>query len=640
MNVVAGIAGIRPYQPGRDGADLVRSALRRYAAGPCSTVVRDGVILAVASTFDDAPAHPQPYEAPCGTLLAFDGRMDQVEGHELLAPDTDLDTLGRITASYGTRGTGMFEHLAGDYGLVVYEERTTRLLMARDFVGAKHLFYARTKEAIYFASNLTVLLHLAPVSVDPDMHYIAQFFAGTVDTGRSPYREIASVRAGAWMSVDLRDGSVEERPYWFAHTVPPLRYAREEEYDEHFRQVLQQSVRRRMRSPRRVLADLSGGLDSSSIVCMADRVAREMEWPRVETWTARYSDSALEDESAYVEALEAHRGLPTQWLRQTAEETLRTKAIPEEMVAPCFLYYAPGIIHALNALCEIQCAEVQLCGYGGDQVLWNCGEFVSGDLLDAASRGNLLRVLREAVTIAKRTGQPAVSALKANWTVWRHYSRARKRSLGILPAAKILNRRFLQQYGRSAESRKELADREFAAFTTRMQAAFIDELRSGVQIGLHPEELHTERRYPYLDRNLNEFLLAIPHQVKKVIGENRSLMRRSLRGIVPDMIRTRRTKGLIDVTLNRACAGLAEYAPGMTAASPGCTGILAPAAWRGACERVAHGLENQPGYVVHALVVDLWLNRRPGVATPVRSTADRKSFEATSLKTSPDLTIQ
>jgi len=602
-------------------------------------VVRGGVILAVASTLEDAPGQPQPYEDPSGTLLAFDGRMDQVEGHELLAPDTDPDTLGLISASYLARGAGMFEHLTGDYGLVLYEERSGRLLMARDFVGAKHLFYARTKEAIYFASKLTVLLHLAPVSVDPDMHYIAQFFAGTVDTGRSPYREIASVRAGAWMSVDLRDGTAEEHPYWFAHTVPPLRYGREEEYDEHFRQVFQQSVRRRMRSPRKVLADLSGGLDSSSIVCMADRVSAERGWPKVETWTARYSDSALEDESGYVEAVEGQRLRRTHAVRQSEQDVFRTGLLPGVIVAPCFFYYAAEAVSRLADLFRQLNAEAQLCGYGGDQVTWNCDRLASGVVLDMCTRGHLFVALREVAAVAAQTGKPAMSCIRSNWNVWRHYSRARKRPLRSLPAARILHNRFLKRYGNSATSGRELADRQFPAFTTRVQAAYLDEVRSQLHAGLHPEELLSDRRFPYLDRDLNEFLLAIPHAVKQIPGESRSLMRRSLRGLVPEQVRVRTTKAIIDVTLARACICLASHAFGNTDSYPETDALFDRAAWRGACERIAHGLETRPAYMIEALVVDLWIKRRPRLGSGACDAPPLLSFEAQRPKTLPDLAV-
>jgi asparagine synthase (glutamine-hydrolysing) len=612
MNIVAGIAGLRPYQPDWEAVASVRSALRRYATGPCSTVMRGGVILAVASTFDDAPEPPQPYEGRGGVLLAFDGRMDQVEGHELTAADTDRDTLERISASYAIRRTGCFEQLTGDYGLVIYEQRSDRLVMARDFVGAKHLFYARTKEAIYFASKLTVLLHLAPVSVDPDMHYIAQFFAGTVDTGRSPYREIASVKAGAWISVDLRDGRTEERPYWFAHTVPELRYAKEEEYDEHFRQVFQQSVRRRMRSPRKVLADLSGGLDSSSIVCMADRVSAETGAPRVETWTARYSDSALEDESAYVEAVEEFRGHATHWLCQTTVDTFRTSLISREIAAPCFFHYASGVVSALETFVTSLGAEAQLCGYGGDQVLWNCGPLVCGPVLDALAKGRLVDSVRQAGKVTRLSGQPVVSCLLANWKAWRHYSMARKRHLARVPGPRILSHRFLKKYGGSTMRSGELADQGYKAFATRMQAAFLDEVRSSIHVGLYPEELRSERRFPYLDEDLNEFLLAIPQEIKKVPGETRSLMRRSLHEIIPDSVRTRETKGIVDVTLGRACAALTER-PIQGQRSGGEYDFLEPLQWREALDRILHGLEVRPALIVQALVVDLWLTRRHGV---------------------------
>jgi len=610
MNIVAGIAGIRPYQPGRDGVDLLRSALRRYATGPCSTVVRGGVILAVASTFDDAPVLPQPYQSPCGMLLAFDGRMDQVEGHELMAPDTDTNTLGRIAASYEARGIGMFEHLTGDYGLVLYEEQTGRLLMARDFVGAKHLFYVRTKVAIYFASKLTVLLHLAPVSVDPDMHYIAQFFAGTVDTGRSPYREIASVRSGACMSVDLRDGSTEEHPYWFAHTVPPLRYACAEEYNEHFRQVFQQSVRRRMRSPRRVLADLSGGLDSSSIVCMADRVSAQTAGPKVETWTRAYSDAPMEDESTYVEAIQEHRTKSTNWVRDSAGRLFEMDSLPDCIVAPCGWYYTPSTVLALNGVLSDLKSEAHLCGYGGDQVMWNIDPGLSPLAIDRIASARLFSAWFQLNHLSKKLNLPLVSLIRTHLSFWRRIRGSRKRGLRKHDSAEIFTSRFLLSYSESAVAKNEMAHARFGTFGQRIQARQIDEARSVVHAGIYPEEVRSDRRFPFLDRDLNEYLLAIPAEVKKHPGETRSLLRRSLTHIVPPKVLCRSTKGIIDVTLSRNSSDFIRSVTGENWILEDLD-VIAPATWRSVMNRSSHGAELRLGSVIRAMAIEIWLRRRP-----------------------------
>src|SRR5438309_8122406 len=123
---------------------------------------------------------------------------------------------------------------------------------------------------------------------------------------------------------------------------------------------------------------------------MADRVSGERRMARVETWTAKYSDSALEDESRYVKAVEDQRGRSTHWLRQTSQDVFRAGSLPERIVAPCFFYYAAEAMSLLANLFRGLNAEAHLCGYGGDQVMWNCGAPVCGTLLDRAARGNLV----------------------------------------------------------------------------------------------------------------------------------------------------------------------------------------------------------------------------------------------------------
>ena len=103
------------------------------------------------------------------------------------------------------------------------------------------------------------------------------------DAHLTPYREIREVPPGQFVRV--REGSVSVERYWRFSPRSRIRYKTDAEYEEHFRHVFRQSVRRRLRSDSPVLAELSGGLDSSSIVCMADDIlAKEgAQTPRLDT---------------------------------------------------------------------------------------------------------------------------------------------------------------------------------------------------------------------------------------------------------------------------------------------------------------------------------------------------------------------
>ena len=132
-----------------------------------------------------------------------------------------------------------------------------------------------------------------------------------------------------------------------------------------------------------------------------------------------------------------------------------------------------------------------------------------------------------------------MTLLYAHLSFWGRIRNSRRQSLRRHDSKRIFTSRFLSQYGGSAIAKSELAHAAFLTFSKKVQARQIDEARSFVHAGIYPEEIMSERRFPFLDRDVNEYLLAIPAEVKKRPGETRSLLRRSLTQIVPSKVLNR-----------------------------------------------------------------------------------------------------
>src|SRR5207253_1227956 len=98
--------------------------------------------------------------------------------------------------------------------------------------------------------------------------------------------------------------------YWDFDPGKRIRYRTDAEYEEHFRAVFGKAVQRRLRSDGPILAELSGGMDSSSIVCMADSIiARgDVESPRLDTISWFDNSQPATDELPYIAIVEQRRG--------------------------------------------------------------------------------------------------------------------------------------------------------------------------------------------------------------------------------------------------------------------------------------------------------------------------------------------
>ena len=138
--------------------------------------------------------------------------------------------------------------------------------------------------------------------------YIAGYLSLWPGAHLTPYREIQSVAPAHF--VRIRDTNIATHPYWTFNPRLKIRYQTDAEYEDHFRQLFRQAVRRRLRSDSTILAELSGGLDSSSIVCMAeDILAKEgAETPSIDTFSFCDREEPSEEDFLYFTKVEEKRG--------------------------------------------------------------------------------------------------------------------------------------------------------------------------------------------------------------------------------------------------------------------------------------------------------------------------------------------
>ena len=251
----------------------------------------------------------QPLAGSFGLLLAVDGRLDNRA--ELLprlrVPPGASDTACAL-AAYVAWGEAALEHLAGDFALALYDPARRRLLLARDPIGVRPLYYVATPRLFAFASEIKALLRHPDVRAVPDDDGVADYLL----LGRRPVDRLAGtcfagVRAlpPAHLLVVTPDGAAAPRRYW--DFAPDARVACRSfgEYAEAFHERFAEAVRRRMRSAYPVAVSVSGGLDSSAILCQAEALRRARGGcPAVLGFSYVGPEGSTSDERAYLEEIE------------------------------------------------------------------------------------------------------------------------------------------------------------------------------------------------------------------------------------------------------------------------------------------------------------------------------------------------
>src|SRR5580658_1468898 len=239
--------------------------------------------------------------------MVFDGRVDNREELKdaLIArgmpprDDTDAELVLRAYECWGDESA---VRILGDFAYVIWDGKRQRLLCARDPLGVKPLYYHLGAKRFVCASELQALLLEPDFPVEPNEGMVAEALCMRVlDPEETLFQGIVQLVPGHYLTIDA--GKVRIRRYWNLNSIADVRYSNDEQYASHFFDLFRDAVRCRMRHPGGgVAAQLSGGVDSSSVVSMAAFLQREGAFSEssLETFSL-ISPDPKEDESAYID---------------------------------------------------------------------------------------------------------------------------------------------------------------------------------------------------------------------------------------------------------------------------------------------------------------------------------------------------
>src|SRR6266851_2113845 len=295
MSVQFGRWNFEGQPPSPDYIEKVGAALAPYGPDGNETYSKRGVNIYYRAfhTTKESRRETQPHISSSGAVITWDGRLDNRA--ELVSGLRDALTIcstdvAIVAAAYEEWGADCFAKLIGDWALSVWNPVNRSLILAKDPIGTRHLYYSIDKDQITWSTILDPLVRFAGKTFAICEEYIAGWFSCFPAAHLTPCVGIHSVPPSS--SVLLRPGRCTVSKYWDFDPEKKIRYRTDAEYEEHFRTVFAKAVRRRLRSDCPVLAELSGGRDSSAIVCMADSVIARgaAETPRLDT-ISYYDDS-------------------------------------------------------------------------------------------------------------------------------------------------------------------------------------------------------------------------------------------------------------------------------------------------------------------------------------------------------------
>ncbi|MFN8512765.1 MAG: asparagine synthase-related protein [Chloroflexia bacterium] len=480
---------------------------------------------------------------PGGDALAIaaevrlDNRDELIAGLGLRGRESEIADAEIILHAYRAWGEGCSARLIGDFAFALWDGGRQTLFCARDPLGVRQLHYAANDHFCAVATSLPGVLALSAVSRRLDEGKVAEFLTpGPEDLARTFFRDIARLPAGHALVVTAE--RVRVAPYWSFAGQREVRYRRDEEYGEAFRALFGEAVRCRLRSVAPVGAMLSGGLDSSSVVCVArqERAADANEL--LPTFSLIFPQTPAADEREYAQAVIDGGGLEPHFVDGDAVSPL--VGIDRLLALAGQPYWGPSLCLQWEtyAAARRRGLGVLLDGTGGDQVV----SFGLELLTELAMRGRWVALGREIAGLRRNFGFGAGYLLRGYAIsplipeplrrVRRRWQRGamQQQATGFIAApfaARLGERR------QPAPGRRAARDRHAATLPQQLLRDVFDQ--AAATFGIEP-------RYPFLDRRVVEFCLGLPAEQKLARGMTRAIVRRALGDLLPPAVRDRTSK--------------------------------------------------------------------------------------------------
>ena len=480
------------------------------------------------------------HDAGRGLSITADARLDNRD--ELfpvfsfgLRSEREVGDAELILRAYEKWGEHCPEHLLGDFTFAIWDEGRHLLFCARDHIGVKPFYYHASPRLFVFGSEIKALFAIPEVPRKLSEPMVVNYLTAMCeDTTSTLYDDV--LRLAPAHSITISPFGSRLRQYWSLDPARDIRLSSDEAYAEALREVFADAVRKRLRSAFPVGSELSGGLDSSSIVCMARHVMPAWQTGSLHTFSATFPDVPQSDESQYIRTVVDQGGVMPHFVRGDVLNPLADIDrlfwhLDEPFWAPSMFVYS-----ALYNAARGERVRVLLTGEDGDNAVGYGIDYVA----KLVQTGRWIRAAREVSGLAATLNG-------SRWTVLKRY--------GLRPLVPDV---LLRLTGREVTPTGSRSKQDARAATRRAVLEQWLNLTDGtIPYGCEMFDkaaapFSIELRHPFLDRRLIEFCLAVPADQKLRDGWIRMILRRALEGILPEEIRWRGGKSTLTPNFNRA----------------------------------------------------------------------------------------
>lgn len=535
---ICGFYDLEHKQP--DGSALLNkmNAAQKHRGPDDEGVYLDGPVglgHVRLSILDLSSAGHQPMLRHERYALVFNGeiynyielREELIQAGYTFTTSTDTEV---VLAAYDHWGEDCQKRFNGFWAIALYDSKTQSLFLSRDRYGVKPLYYTEKPGYLLFASELKALLQDDNVPrVANDKVIFDYLVNGFVDcTAETFFEGVTRLEAGCCLRLEPDGKKTLRRYYTLPYSETLIGEAGQKQADE-FRRLFQQSVKLRLRADVPVGSCLSGGLDSSAIVCESSRQLKEQGGKeRQKTFSSCYQGDA-NDERAYIDAVVARTGVEAHYAYPTGDTLFADLDSLIYTQDEPFVSTSMYASYCVMKLANENNTKVLLDGQGADEIL--CGY--------RKARVYYIKRLIKAKKFARAAKEIA------------YYLPYMRKGKNVSLAADLnMIRQFLGKTS-SSDIRHRYLETAFAKRT--LTNSYADNERFLLNdfdrivlpallryVDRNSMAFSIEDRLPFLDYRLVEYAMGLPLNAKISDGYSKAIMRKALD--MPEVIRKRRDK--------------------------------------------------------------------------------------------------
>ena len=511
----------------------------------------------------DLAAGAQPMSNDDGTIwITFNGEIfnyielrDELiaRGHKFRT-SSDTEVIIRL---YEAMGTACVERLNGDFAFAIWDASRRQLMLARDRMGVRPLFYTFHRNTLYFASEVKSLLQAPGLTPELDPFALDQIFTFWFALApRTIFKDILELPPAHVLIA--RPDHVETRRYWslgFPDAAEAGGDARSETViAEEVRALLTDATRIRLRSDVPVGSYLSGGLDSSLVTALASQLAPD----RLRTFSVRFDTPEYDETGFQLEMAEALGTEHSAIMCRPADIAASFPAVIRHAERP-ILRTAPAPLYLLSRLVREEGFKVVLTGEGADEVFGGYDIFKEAKLRrfcarqpDSRFRPRLFRRLYSYLPKLQAQSDAYLKAFFAtdldatDDPLFSHLPRFRT-TAGAKQLFSADLKRALAGYDALDDLRAGLPD-DFSRWHPLSQAQYLETayLLPGYILSSQGDRVAmanaVEGRFPFLDHRVVEFAARIPPRLKLRGLKEKHILRKAAQDLLPPSIAERPKK--------------------------------------------------------------------------------------------------